>query len=54
MESSAAHALARDANDILAAGVKAHPDRFAASARSHFRSLTKPPPSWTAAFADSD
>ncbi len=30
MESSAAHALARDANDILAAAVKAHPDRFAA------------------------
>ena len=32
MEPSAAQALARDANDILAAAVKAHPDRFAAFA----------------------
>jgi hypothetical protein len=30
LELSEAQALARDANDILAAGVKAHPDRFAA------------------------
>ena len=30
LESSEAQALARDANDILAAAVKAHPDRFAA------------------------
>jgi predicted TIM-barrel fold metal-dependent hydrolase len=32
MEPSAAHALARDANDVMAAAVKAHPDRFAAFA----------------------
>jgi predicted TIM-barrel fold metal-dependent hydrolase len=32
MEPSAAHALARDANDVLAAAVKAHRDRFAAFA----------------------
>jgi predicted TIM-barrel fold metal-dependent hydrolase len=30
LESSEAQALARDANDILASAVKAHPDRFAA------------------------
>jgi predicted TIM-barrel fold metal-dependent hydrolase len=30
MEASAAQSLARDANDIMAAAVKAHPDRFAA------------------------
>jgi len=32
MEPSAGHALARDANDVMAAAVKAHPDRFAAFA----------------------
>jgi uncharacterized protein len=32
MEPSAANALARDANDIMAAAIKAHPDRFAAFA----------------------
>jgi predicted TIM-barrel fold metal-dependent hydrolase len=32
MEPSAARALARDANDVMAAAVKAHPDRFAAFA----------------------
>jgi predicted TIM-barrel fold metal-dependent hydrolase len=32
MEPSAAHALARDANDVMAAAVRAHPDRFAAFA----------------------
>jgi len=32
MEPSTAHGLAHDANDIMAAAVKAHPDRFAAFA----------------------
>ena len=32
MDAAAAYAVARDANDIMAAAVKAHPDRFAAFA----------------------
>jgi predicted TIM-barrel fold metal-dependent hydrolase len=41
VEPSAARALARDANDVMAAAVKAHPDRFAAFATLALREPEK-------------